>query len=156
METGQRGKTLGALVGLVAGLNPAKSPTFLLAFGLSALAAWVWFRGSGEARRPFPVYGVIATSYAGGFLIGMIFRNMLKITAIVATMVLSGFALANCFGVDASKAKQAVAEGSTWAQEKAGRVKGYLMHLLPSGTAAGVGAFAGARRRRSGGEGQPG
>jgi hypothetical protein len=37
METSERGKILSGLLGLVAGLNPMKSLTFLLAVGLTAI-----------------------------------------------------------------------------------------------------------------------
>jgi hypothetical protein len=149
METGQPGRISGALAELVAGLNPAKSKTFLLALGLSGLAAWVWVRGSGESPQRFPFYGVIGTSYAGGFLIGLIFRRVLGITAMLGAFFLAGFVLLHLLPVDTSKARKAFADSTSWAQQEASRGRQSLLHLLPSGSAAGVGAFLGARRRRS-------
>jgi hypothetical protein len=155
MDTDQRGKILGGLTGLAAGLSPMKSVTFLLALGVAAVAAWVWFKQSGDPRPPFPRYGIIAVSYAGGFIIGRLFWKIVKTAAILAALVLGGLALLHYARVDDSKARQAVANGSTWVQDEVGRAKHYLLHLLPSGGAAGVGVFAGARRRRSSGDDQP-
>jgi hypothetical protein len=156
MEPNQRSRIAGVLAGVISGLSPFKSLTFLMALGVAALAAWVWFKRSGDTQAAFPVYGTIAASYAGGFMIGRIFRKLIKAVAITAVLVLAGFALLNRAHVDTSKAKEVVQAGSTWAQDRASRAKDYLMHLLPSGGAAGFGVFAGGRRRREEGENQPG
>jgi hypothetical protein len=155
MDTDPRNRITAWLRDAATGLNPAKSKTFLLALGLSALAAWVWFRGSGEPSQRFPLYGVIGTSYAGGFLIGLVFRRVLRITAILGAFFLAGFALLHFMPMDTSKARRMVADSATWAQEETSRARRYLFQLLPSGTAAGVGAFAGARRRRNRGDHPP-
>jgi hypothetical protein len=123
-----------------------KSLTFLLALGLAALAGWFWFQQP-EPRPAFPWYGVIAASYAGGFLIGRVFQTVAKTAAILAALVLGGLALLH-YVVDTTKAKQSVQAGSTWVQDQTGRAKKHLLQLLPSGGAAWVGVFAGARRRR--------
>ena len=155
MVTDQRSKILGGLAGLAAGLSPMKSFTFLLALGVAALGAWVWFKQSGDPRPPFPRYGIIAVSYAGGFIIGRLFWKVVKTAAILAAIVLGGFALLNRAHVDTSKARQEVEAGSSWLQEQASRAEDYLLHLLPSGGAAGVGVFAGARRKRNAGDETP-
>jgi hypothetical protein len=124
-----------------------KSFTFVLAFGVTALAAWRWFNQSGDPRPSFPLYGTIAASYAGGFLIGRVFWKVLKTAAIFAALVLGGLALLNRAHLDTSKVKQATEAGSTWVRNEASQAKHYLLHFLPSGGAAGVGAFAGGRRR---------
>jgi len=149
MEPNNRNKLLGGLLGVAVKLNPLTSVSFLLALAVVALGTWVWFRHSGESGHGFPVYGAVGASYAGGFLIGRVFRRVLKIAAIVAAIVLGGLGLLNRAHLDTSKAEQAVRAGSTWVEDKAGRAKDYLMHLLPSGTAGGVGVFAGGRRRRN-------
>lgn len=149
MDAEKGGRIAGGLAELTAGLSPMNSFTFLAAAGVAAFGAWVWFRQSGDARAPFPVYGTIAASYAGGFLIGRVFRKVLKTAVILAVIILAGFALLNRFHVDTSKGTRAVKAGSTWVQDQSARAKDYLLHLLPSGGAAGVGVFAGARRRRN-------
>jgi hypothetical protein len=156
MDTDQRSGVLGGLAGLAAGLSPLKSFTFLLALGVAAVGTWLWFTQPGEPRPPFPRYGIIAVSYAGGFLIGRVFWKIVKTAALLAAIVLGGLAVFHYAHVDASKAKQAVSEGSSWVQDQSSRAKDYLLHLLPSGGAAGVGAFAGARRKRNAGDAEPG
>jgi hypothetical protein len=125
-----------------------KSFTFVLAVGVTALAAWSWFSHSGDPQPPFPHYGMIAASYTGGFLIGRVFWNVVKTAAIIAALVLGGLALINRAHVDTSKVKQATEAGSAWVRKETGRAKHYLLHFLPSGGAAGVGVFVGSRRRR--------
>jgi hypothetical protein len=148
MDSGQRGRIAGGLAGLAAGLSPLNSFTFVVALILTAIGAWSWFRQSGEPRSSFPLYATIAASYAGGFLIGRVFRTVLKTAAVVAAILIGGLALLNHAHVDTSKAKQAVEAGSSWAQQQATQAKKYLRHWLPSGTFAGIGVFAGGRRRR--------
>jgi hypothetical protein len=155
MDTSQRNKSLGWLVGVAAGLNPMKSLTFLLALGVAGMGAWTWFNHSGNPRAPFPHYGAIAASYATGFIIGRVFWKIVKTVAVLAAIALGGLALLNHTGVDDSKAKDAVAKGSVWVHQEAGSAKHYLLHLLPSGGAAGVGAFVGGRRRRNDGDANP-
>jgi hypothetical protein len=147
MNKDERGKVLGWLAGLVAGLNPMRSATFLLALSITTVAAWKWMNRAGDPPLPFPFYGVIAASYAGGFLIGRVFWRLVKTAAIVAAIVLGGLAVLNRMHVDTTKAKEDAEAGSMWARNEASRAKHYLMHWLPSGGAAGVGAFAGSRRR---------
>ena len=148
METNERGKIVGAVTGLTAGLSPMHSITFIAAVGIAGLAAWIWMHGAGDPPPAFPLYGSIAASYAGGFLIGRVFRRIVKIAAIIAAIAIGALALLSRAHVETSKAKQAVETGSTWFQARASRVKDSLLHVLPSGFAGGAGVFAGARRRR--------
>lgn len=154
MDINQQGKLVGGLAGLAAGLNPLKSFTFLLALSVTALATWSWFQQPAEPHPPFPLYGTIAASYAGGFLIGRLFRKVVKTAAIVAAIVLGGLALLNRAHMDTTQAREAAQAGSSWVQHQASRAKDYLLHFLPSGGAAGIGVFAGSRRHA--GEGGPG
>jgi hypothetical protein len=147
MDNSQPSKVSRPLINLAAGLNPMKSISFLLALGLAALAAWTWFKRSGDPRPPFPIYGAIAASYAGGFLIGRLLWRFVKITAIVAALALGGLAVLNRAHVDSSRAREATESGSAWVRNEVSRAKHYLLHFLPSGCGAGLGAFAGGRRR---------
>jgi hypothetical protein len=147
LDKSQQSERLGWLASLAAGLNPMKSFTFVLALGVTALAAWKWFNQSGDPRPPFPLYGAIAASYAGGFLIGRLFWKVLKTAAIVAAILLGGLTVLNRAHVDTSKAKEEAEAGSAWVRNEASRAKHYLLHFLPSGAGAGVGVFAGGRRR---------
>ena len=148
MEKHESKSIFSGLLGFAAGLNPFTSITFLLALLVTAFAAWVWFQHSGEASQSFPIYGTVGASYAGGYLIGRIFRRLLKIAVIAAAVVLGGFALINRMHLDTSKAEQAVKAGSAWLEDQSMRARNYLMDLLPSGAAGGFGAFAGARKGR--------
>jgi hypothetical protein len=148
MNNNPQGKVTAALASLAAGLNPMKSFTFVFALGVTALAAWNWLNKSGEPRPSFPLYGTIAASYAGGFLIGRVFWKLVKTAAIVAAIVLGGLAVLTRAHVDTSKAREETEAGITWARNEAKQAKHYLVHFLPSGGAGGVGAFAGGRRRR--------
>jgi hypothetical protein len=152
MEANQRSRIAGGLAGFAAGLSPMNSFTFVLALAVTVLAGWGWLNHSGDPRPPFPLYGAIAASYAVGFLIGRVFRSVLKVAAIIAAILLGGLALLNRAHVETSQAKQAVQAGSTWLQAEASRAKACLLHFLPSAGAAGVGVFAGGRRRRVSGE----
>jgi hypothetical protein len=147
MNNNQPGKVSGALANLLTGLNPMKSSTFVLALGVTALAAWNWSNRSGDPHPPFPHYGMIAASYAGGFLIGRLFWKVVKTAAIVAAVVLGGLALLSRVQVDTSQVKAATEAGSAWVRYEASGAKHYLLHFLPSGGAAGVGVSAGGRRR---------
>ena len=147
MNDGQQARVWGALAGMVAGLNPMRSATFLLALCITAVATWKWMNRAGDPPPDFPWYGMIAASYAGGFLIGRVLWRIVKVAAILAALLLGGLAVLNHVHVDTTKAKEVTEEGSAWVRNEAGRAKHYLMHLLPSGGAAGVGVFAGSRRR---------
>lgn len=136
------------LAGVAAGLNPLTSVTFLLALVVTAAAGWIWFNNSGEVRQPFPLYGIVAASYAGGSLIGRVLRSFLKIAALVAALALGCLGILHWANVDTSKAREAVKDSSAWLEERSDRTKDYLMHFLPSGAAAGAGIFAGGRRRQ--------
>src|SRR5690349_6466180 len=96
------GKISDVLVNLGAGLNPMKSCTFLVALGVTALAAWAWLKKSGEPGPHFPFYGTIAVSYAAGFLIGRLFWKLIKTTSVVAAFVLGGLAPLSWAPVDTS------------------------------------------------------
>ena len=124
-----------------------KSVTFVLALGVTALATWKWLNHSGDPRPGFPWYGMIAASYAGGFLIGRILGRALKAVAVVTAIVLGGLALLRWTHVDTSQAAEEAQAGVTWLRKEARQMKRYLVHLLPCGGAAGVGVFAGSRRR---------
>jgi hypothetical protein len=152
MNTDQQGKVTRELASLAAGLNPLKSPTFLLALLLIAVAGSNWLKHSGDPRPSFPLYGTIAVSYAGGFLLGRLLWRVLKTAAFVAAFALGGLTLLNRAHVDTSKARETAAQGSTWVRNEAGRAKHYLVQFLPSGGAASVGVFAGGRRGRRGGD----
>jgi hypothetical protein len=152
MDNRPQSKLLAGLAGLAAELNPIKSFTSVLAIGVTALAAWIWVNRSGDPRPPFPFYGTIAASYAAGFLIGRLLWRVVKTAAIVSAILLGGLVLLNRVHLDTSKAKEATEAGSAWVRSQASRAKHFLLHFLPSGGGAGVGAVAGARRRGGGDE----
>ena len=83
MEKSQQNQAWRGFAGLAAGLNPMKSVTFVLALGVTVLAAWKLLKHSGDPRPAFPWYGMIAVSYAGGFLIGRVLGRALKTVAVV-------------------------------------------------------------------------
>jgi len=148
MNHDQQGKLADRLASLATELNPMRSFTFLLALGVTGVAAWAWWKKSAELESRFPLYGAIAVSYAGGFLIGRVFWRVVKTAAIIAALVLGGLAVLNRVHVDTTKAREATAAGSAWIRNEASQAKHFLLHFLPSGFAAGVGVFAGSRRSR--------
>lgn len=147
MDSTHRNRLAGGLAGFLAGLNPLNSKTFLFALAVTAFAAWRWQGHADDPARSFPVYGVVAASYGGGYLIGRIFRRMLKLVAVTAALVISSLVVLKVAHVDTTKARESVTAGASWLQQQTDRVQDSLMRLLPSGTAAGFGAFAGGRRR---------
>ncbi len=149
MNPPTRGGLAGWLFGLVAGFSPLSSFTFLLALGLMGFATWAWLHQPSDTPPPFPVYGTVAASYAGGFLIGRIFRRLLKLLALGAALLIGGLFLLSRTHLDTTRARHAVEAGAHWMEEKTTSAMDYLMHFLPSGGAAGVGVFAGGGRKKS-------
>lgn len=147
MDDSARGRLAGGVAGFLAGLNPLNSKTFILALVIAGFAAWRWQAHADDPQRVFPIYGVVAASYGGGYLIGRLFRRMLKLVAIAAALVISSLVVLKVVHVDTTKARESVTAGASWLQQQGERAQESLMHLLPSGTAAGFGAFAGGRRR---------
>jgi hypothetical protein len=147
MSTDQRSRLAEGLSGFAANLNPLNSRTFVLALFVVGVGTWRWFRQSGEPQSNFPFYATIAASYAGGFLVGRLFRVLIKTTALVVAVVLGGLVLLNRVQVDTTKAKQAVQTGSSWAEDQVVRAKKYLLHWLPAGGVAGFGVVVGSRRK---------
>ena len=128
-------------------MNPMKSVTFVLALGVTVLAAWKLLKHSGDPWPAFPWYGMIAVSYAGGFLIGRVLGRALKTVAVVTAIVLGGLTLLRWTHVDTSKTAEQANAGVAWVRKEAKQLKHSLVHLLPCAGAATVGVFAGRRLR---------
>jgi uncharacterized membrane protein (Fun14 family) len=100
-----------------------------------------------DFTRPVPGYVRICASYIVGFFIGWAFRRFIRLA--LALLVLAGLlvGLGKYAGWNTSSAETKVKESATWVQREAAAAREYLKGLLPSASAAAVGAFLGFRRK---------
>jgi uncharacterized membrane protein (Fun14 family) len=122
-----------------AAINPPATMT-TGATGDPGVSHWDW-------SRPLPVYLPACASYVAGFCIGWFFRKLIRITVVVAALVITLLAMGKYAGCDTTPAQERVKRGGEWAQHQATVTQVYLLHLLPSATGGGAGIFLGFRRR---------
>jgi uncharacterized membrane protein (Fun14 family) len=89
----------------------------------------------------------ITGSYLGGFFIGWGARRTIKITSIVAGIVLAAIGLFASWGWDDSAAQSWVNSVTAWVGQSVEGSGRYLVSLLPSATAAGAGGILGFKRK---------
>lgn len=88
--------------------------------------------------------------FAGGFIIGFIFRAFLKLMTLITLLVGGGlFALSYFFkvNIDFSQVQHAWDTNSQWLTEQATRLKDVAINHLPSSSGGAAGVFFGLRRR---------
>lgn len=89
-------------------------------------------------------------SYAGGFLIGWLFRKSLKLallaTGVVALAVAAG-KYSGLFNLDWAAIETHTAQSLAWLKGELGAFKEFLTGYLPSAAVGLVGMFKGARHR---------
>jgi len=105
-----------------------------------ANAHWHW-------SKPFPFYVPMGASYVAGFCIGWVFRKLIRTILAFTALVIALLALGKFAGCDITPARERVEHAGEWAQHEVMTAKDYLLHLLPSVGAAGVGTCLGFRRR---------
>jgi len=89
----------------------------------------------------------ITGSYLGGYFIGWLERRAIKITSIVAGILLSAIALFASRGWDVSTAQSWVNSSIAWIGESIEGAGRYLISLLLYASPAGVGGALGFRRK---------
>jgi uncharacterized membrane protein (Fun14 family) len=135
------------------GKSPLGAKSVLTAAGLFLVSGFAWLTGpSGEDAlswmTPYaPAVFSTSGSYLGGFLIGWFLRRALKVTAIVAGIVVAAVGLFAALGWDGSVVQNWVNASVAWATDGAQSTMGYLVAFLPSATAAAVGGALGFRRK---------
>jgi len=135
------------------GRSPYTAKSVLLAGALfiGAFGYWVADADKNAAASSLqtiaPGTMAITGSYLGGFFVGWGARRTIKITSIVAAIVLAVIGLFVSWGWDGSTVQSWVNSATAWigqGVEGAGR---YLVSLLPSATAAGAGGILGFKRK---------
>ncbi len=129
----------------------AKSVLFAGALFIAAIGYWVLGSGKDSAtswlQAASPATMAITGSYLGGYFIGWGARRTIKITSIVAGILLAAIALFVSWGWDGSTAQSWVNSASAWIGESIEGAGRYLVSLLPYASAAGVGGALGFRRK---------
>ena len=103
--------------------------------------------GAWDFTQPVPGYVRICASYIGGFFIGWAFRRFIRVALALCVMAALLVGLGKYAGWNTSSAETKVKESATWVQHEAAAAREYLKGLLPSASAAAVGAFLGFRRK---------
>jgi uncharacterized membrane protein (Fun14 family) len=107
---------------------------------------------AGEVTSPnrSPATFRLGAGYAGGFLLGFLFRRFLKVTSIVAALLLAAVAGLRSVGVlevDWAAWEAQIRAGVDWSHHQAGVLKSVAEGYLPSTAATGWGLWRGLRRR---------
>jgi uncharacterized membrane protein (Fun14 family) len=94
-----------------------------------------------------PRYVWIGASYVGGFFIGWAFRRFLRLALALVALAVLLVGLGKYAGWNTSPTETKVKERAAWVRHEATAATDYLKSLLPSTSAAAVGAFLGFRRK---------
>jgi uncharacterized membrane protein (Fun14 family) len=92
----------------------------------------------------------LGAGYAGGFLLGFLFRRFLKVTSVVAVLLLAAVAGLRSVGVlevDWAAWEAQIRAGVDWSHHQAGVLKSVAEGYLPSTAATGWGLWRGLRRK---------
>jgi uncharacterized membrane protein (Fun14 family) len=147
------GKVTGPIGERRRGRSPFTAKSVLLAAGLFIGALGYWITGADKnaastwLQAAAPGTMAVTGSYLGGFFIGWGARRTIKVTSIVAGIVLAVIGLFISWGWDGSAAQSWVNSASAWVGENAQGAGRYLVSLLPSATAAGAGGILGFKRK---------
>jgi uncharacterized membrane protein (Fun14 family) len=147
------GKIAGSNRERRAGRSPFTAKSVLLAGALFISALGYWITGANKdaaaswLQAAAPGTMAVTGSYLGGFFIGWGARRTIKITSIVAGIVLAVIGLFVSWGWDGSTAQSLVNSTTAWLGENVEGAGRYLVSLLPSATAAGAGGILGFKRK---------
>ncbi len=147
------GKLSGSNRGRRGGRSPFTAKSVLLAGALFISALGYWITGADKdaaaswLQAAAPGTMAVSGSYLGGFFIGWGARRTIKITSIVAGIVLAVIGLFISWGWDGSAAQSLVNSTTAWLGENVEGAGRYLVSLLPSATAAGAGGILGFKRK---------
>ena len=125
----------------------AKGPSPPTAAHVSAPAEPAASGGGWDFTRPVPGYVRICASYIGGFFIGWAFRRFIRVALALIVLAALLVGVGKYAGWNTSPAETKVKESATWVKHEAAAAREYLKGLLPSASAAAVGAFLGFRRK---------
>jgi uncharacterized membrane protein (Fun14 family) len=92
----------------------------------------------------------LGAGYAGGFLLGFLFRRFLKVTSVAAALLLvavAGLRSVGVLEVDWAAWEAQIRAGVDWSHHQAGVLKSVVEGYLPSTAATGWGLWRGLRRR---------
>jgi uncharacterized membrane protein (Fun14 family) len=150
-------KNIGKIAGSKGEPRGSRSPftakSVLLAGALFIGALGYWIAGADKnaaaswLQTIAPGTMAITGSYLGGFFVGWGARRTIKITSIVAGIVLAVIGLFVSWGWDGSTAQSLVNSTTAWLGENVEGAGRYLVSLLPSATAAGAGGVFGFKRK---------
>ena len=135
------------------GRSPFSAKSVLFAGGLFVGALGYSTVASGEGSDPSWLQSVapgtmaLSGSYLGGFLVGWEARRALKMTALITGLAIAATGLLAWLGLDASAVQAWLNSMSAWAGENIEGARHYLVSLLPSAGAAGVGGVLGFKRK---------
>jgi len=147
------GKIAGSNRERRAGRSPFTAKSVLLAGALFISAFGYWITGADKdaaaswLQSAVPGTMAVTGSYLGGFFIGWGARRTIKITSIVAGIVLAVIGLFVSWGLDGSTVQSWVNSGTAWIGQSVEGAGRYLVALLPSATAAGAGGILGFKRK---------
>jgi len=151
--TQQVGKIVQSRGGRREGRSPFSAKSVLLAGGLFIGALGYSTIGSAKGadaswlQSLAPGALVVTGSYLGGFFIGWGARRALKLTSIITGLAIAATGALVWLGWDTSAVQSWLNSTSAWAGESIEGAQHYLVSLLPSGSAAGVGGVLGFKRK---------
>jgi len=129
----------------------AKSVIVAAGFFVGSGVAWLTHPEKGSilaALKPgAPATMSIAGSYLAGYFVGWGARRTIKLTSIITGIALAVIGLVASLGWDSTAAESWVNSAFGWFGESVKDAGHYLVSILPSATAAGVGGVLGFRRK---------
>lgn len=146
-------KLTGSKGAIGGGRSPFTANSVIGALGLFAGSGIAWFTtpdpGSMLAwlKPTAPATMSVTGSYLAGYFVGWGARRTIKLTSIIAGIAIALFGLLASWGLGTSGAESWVSSAVGWAGEGVKGAGRYLVSLLPSATAAGVGGVLGFRRK---------
>ena len=133
--------------------SPLSAKSVLLAGGLFIGALGTMTVGSGKGANASwwhslaPETLTVTGSYLAGFFIGWGARRAIRLTSIITGLAVAAVGLVVYLGWDASAVQSWLNATSSWAGENIESAGHYLVSLLPSAGAAGVGGVLGFKRK---------
>ena len=131
--------------------TPFTSKSVLVAGVIFTCSLLYWLTGCDKdmtgswSQQATPGIMKTAGSYLGGFFIGWGTRRSIKITSVLATVFLAVTGLFILWGWDGSIVQSWINSSTEWLDQNIEGAKHYLVSLLPSSTAAGMGGVIGFR-----------